>query len=181
LSIFGSRKGIPVHSTNHLQGWAATLLGYEFRIEYRKSTDFGQADALSHLISAYSAPDEEVVVAALQAEFDMDVLTFPVTFDKLRSSTENDALLKTMKKLSPAGRTSKFSASTPTGRNSKASTGSESPTRSSKDCPVQGTWGHSNHAAGQRSQTSSPRTSRDPANEVTRAQLRVLAGHESRH
>ena len=47
LSIFGSRKGIPVHSANRLQRWAAALLGYDFKIEYRKSTDFGQADALS--------------------------------------------------------------------------------------------------------------------------------------
>jgi hypothetical protein len=53
----------------------------------------------SRLISAYSIP-EEVVVAALQAEFDMDALTsyLPVPFDKLRSTTENDALLKTVKR-----------------------------------------------------------------------------------
>ena len=99
LSIVGNRKGIPVHSANRLQRWAATFLGYDFTIEYRKSTDFGQADALSSLVSAHSAPDE-VVVAALQAEFDMDVLTsyLTMTFDKLRSSTQNDALLQTVKK-----------------------------------------------------------------------------------
>jgi hypothetical protein len=96
LSIFGNRKGIPVHSANSLQRWAATLLGYDFRIEYRKSTDFGQADALSRLTSAHSTPDEEVVIAALQAEFDMDALTsyLQVTFDKPRSITENDARYK---------------------------------------------------------------------------------------
>ena len=100
LSIFGNRKAIPVYSANHLQRWAATLLGYDFSIEYRKSTDFGQADTLSCLISAHSAPDEEVVVVALQAKFDVDALTsyLPVTFNKLRSSTENDALLQTVKK-----------------------------------------------------------------------------------
>jgi hypothetical protein len=99
LSIFGNRQGIPVHPANRLQRWAATLLGYNYRTEYRKSTDFGQADALSRLISAHSAPDE-VVVAAFQAEFDMDVLTshIPVTFNKLRLSPENDALLQTVKK-----------------------------------------------------------------------------------
>jgi hypothetical protein len=32
VSIFGSRKGIPVHSANHLQRWAAALLGYDFKI-----------------------------------------------------------------------------------------------------------------------------------------------------
>ena len=54
LSTFGSRKEIPVHSANRLQRWAAALLGYDFKIEYRKSKDFGQADALSHLIACYS-------------------------------------------------------------------------------------------------------------------------------
>ena len=87
LSIFGSRKGIPVHSANRLQWWAAALLGYDFKIEYRKSTEFGQADALSRLISTQATPNEEVVVAALQADFNIEMLTnhLPVTFDKLRS------------------------------------------------------------------------------------------------
>ena len=60
---------------------------------------FGLADALSRLFSSHSAPDEEVV-AALQAEFDMDVLTsyFLVTFHKLRSIAEKDVLLQTVKK-----------------------------------------------------------------------------------
>jgi hypothetical protein len=100
LSIFGNHKVIPVHSANRLQRWAATLLGYDFRIEYRKSMDFGQADALSRLISSHSTPDEEVVVAALQAEFDMDMLTssLPVTFIKLCSIMEKDELLKSVKK-----------------------------------------------------------------------------------
>jgi hypothetical protein len=100
LSIFGNGKGIPVYSANRLQRWAATLLGYDLRIEYRKSTDFGQADAFSRLILSNSAPDEDAVVAALQAEFDMDVLTsyLPVTFDKIRSITEKDVLLQSVKK-----------------------------------------------------------------------------------
>jgi hypothetical protein len=58
--------------------------------------DFGQADGISHLITSNSAPDEEIVVAALQAGFDMDALTnhLPVTFDKLRSKIKGDALLQ---------------------------------------------------------------------------------------
>jgi hypothetical protein len=94
LSVFGNSKGIPVHSANRQQSWAATLLDYDFRIEYRKSTDFGQVDALSRLISAHPVLDVKLV-AAVQAEFDMDVLTsqLPVPFNKLRLNTENDALL----------------------------------------------------------------------------------------
>jgi hypothetical protein len=100
VSIFGIRKCIPVYSANRLQRFGATLLGYNLRIEYRKSTDFSQDDVLSHLISSHSAPDEEVVVAALQTEFDMDVLTryLPVTFDKIRSITEKDVLLQSVRK-----------------------------------------------------------------------------------
>lgn len=99
LSIFGSRKGIPVHSANRLQRWAAALLGYDFKIEHRKSTHFGQADALSRLISAQARPDEEVVVAALQADFNLEWMTshLPVTFEKLRIVSQSDELLQIVK------------------------------------------------------------------------------------
>ena len=59
LPIFGNHKGNPVHSANRLQRWAATLLGYDSRIEWRKSQDFGKADALSRLILSHSALDEK--------------------------------------------------------------------------------------------------------------------------
>jgi len=102
--MFGNHKGIAVHSINRLQRWAATLLGYDFRIEYGKSADFGQSDAISRLISSNSAPGQEVV-AALQAEFDMDVLTsyLPATFDKIRSITEKAVLLQSVKKFTKSG------------------------------------------------------------------------------
>jgi hypothetical protein len=90
LSIFRSKKGIPVHSANRLQRWAAALLGYDFKTEYRKSTDFGQADALSRLISG-----EEVVVGALQPDFNIEMLTnhIPVAFDRFRTVSQEDELL----------------------------------------------------------------------------------------
>jgi hypothetical protein len=127
LLIFGSRKGIQIHSENRLQRWAAALLGYDFKIEHRKSTDFGQADALSHLIS-HAAPDEEVV-AALQADFDIQSLTshLPVTFDKLRTVSQKDKLLQTVKQYIKASRISKLSTSTQTGLSLKVSTDDESP------------------------------------------------------
>ncbi|XP_055632916.1 uncharacterized protein K02A2.6-like [Toxorhynchites rutilus septentrionalis] len=40
LRIFGSKKGIPVHTANRLQRWALTLLGYDFNIEYVSTQDF---------------------------------------------------------------------------------------------------------------------------------------------
>ena len=42
LSIFSSKKGIPVYSASRLQRWTIILLEYDFSIQYRKTTEFGQ-------------------------------------------------------------------------------------------------------------------------------------------
>lgn len=67
LSIFVSKKGIPVYSTS----WLATiLLGYNFTIQYQKTTEFGQADALSQLIDSQRSPEEDTVTAAINVDGD---------------------------------------------------------------------------------------------------------------
>ena len=70
LSLFGSKKCIPAHSANRLQRWALVLLGYNFDIQYRRSEDFGQADALSRLISNHSTTDDDAVIATISMEDD---------------------------------------------------------------------------------------------------------------
>ena len=52
LSIFGSKKGISAHAANRLQRLELILLAYDFKIEYRRTANFGQADALSRLIDS---------------------------------------------------------------------------------------------------------------------------------
>lgn len=52
LSIFGSKKGIPLHTANRLQRWALILLGFDFSIEYVNTNQFGYADVLSRLIDS---------------------------------------------------------------------------------------------------------------------------------
>ena len=48
LHIFGPKKMVPVYTANRLQRWKLILLAYDFGLEYRKkTTEFGQADALS--------------------------------------------------------------------------------------------------------------------------------------
>ncbi|VDP41589.1 unnamed protein product [Schistosoma margrebowiei] len=58
LAIFGSKSSIPAHSANRLQRWALALLGYDFEIPYRRTQQFGQANALSRLISDQLATEE---------------------------------------------------------------------------------------------------------------------------
>ncbi|CAH8546802.1 unnamed protein product [Schistosoma rodhaini] len=100
LTIFGSKKGIPVYIANRLQRWATTLLGYDFKIKYQPTTDFGQADALSRLISSRTKQEEEVLVAAVHVEAEVHtVLTgavsgLPVTFEAIKGASEKDNVLK---------------------------------------------------------------------------------------
>ncbi|XP_062541441.1 uncharacterized protein K02A2.6-like [Armigeres subalbatus] len=100
LRVFGSKKGIPVHSANRLQRWALTLLGHDFHIEYVSTQDFGYADVLSRLISNHQKPDEEAVIATINIEADVNVSFhdsfqhLPVTYAMLKSATSKDAVLK---------------------------------------------------------------------------------------
>ena len=58
LSIFGEKKGNLVYSASRLQRWAIILLGYDFEIQYRRTTDFDQADAHNqfHMTTLSSLP-----------------------------------------------------------------------------------------------------------------------------
>ena len=100
LSIFGSKTGIPAHSANRLQRWALTLLGYDFEIQYRKTEIFGQADALSRLISDYPSSKEETVIAAVATkDYALETLTsvvraLPVTALDIQRATKEDPVLQ---------------------------------------------------------------------------------------
>ena len=49
LSLFGPTKAIPALAANRLARWALVLSQYEYSIEYRKTAEHGNADALSRL------------------------------------------------------------------------------------------------------------------------------------
>jgi transposase InsO family protein len=100
LSIFGSKKGIPVYSANRLQRWATILLGYDFTIQYRHTEEFGQADGLSRLINNHHVEQEDTVIAAISMENDVRRLLsdavrgLPVTAADVRRATDSDPVLK---------------------------------------------------------------------------------------
>ncbi|KHJ43322.1 hypothetical protein D918_06557 [Trichuris suis] len=99
VAVFGSKKGVPMYTANRLERWATTLLGYDFTIEYHSTENFGQADALSRLVDKHTAAEEDVVIAAINAEHDVrrclsdSIHAFPVTSELISRATAEDSIL----------------------------------------------------------------------------------------
>ncbi|KAK6743719.1 hypothetical protein RB195_010799 [Necator americanus] len=91
LHIFGPKKVVPVYTANRLQRWKLILLGYDFEIEYQKTTEFGQADVLSRLIPPRPAQTEDIVIAKIEQDIlavqSAAVKALPVT----RKTTEEES------------------------------------------------------------------------------------------
>ncbi|KAA3675928.1 uncharacterized protein DEA37_0013668 [Paragonimus westermani] len=104
LSVFGSKKEIPVYSANRLQRRATILPGYDFSIDYRYTENFGQADGLSRLIRNHRVPEDDATIASLPFENDVRrqlndaIRGIPVIADDIRNATAEDpAIAQTMK------------------------------------------------------------------------------------
>ncbi|XP_062703979.1 uncharacterized protein K02A2.6-like [Aedes albopictus] len=100
LKVFGSKKGVPLHTANRLQRWALSLLGFDFNVEYIATDNFGYADVLSRLISNHQKPEEEYVIATVNLEGDVSAsleecfTSLPVNFKMVRAATKKDSLLQ---------------------------------------------------------------------------------------
>ncbi|VDL92054.1 unnamed protein product [Schistocephalus solidus] len=100
LSIFGTKKGIPVYSASRIQRWATILLGYDLDIRYCHTTDFGQADALSRLICNHHEPEEDTIIASISIEDDMRhqlsdaIRGIPVTAANIQRASKQDHILR---------------------------------------------------------------------------------------
>nr|VZI29970.1 unnamed protein product [Spirometra erinaceieuropaei] len=90
---------INTHRASRLQRWATILLGYDFDIRYCRTTDFGQADVLSRLMSNQQEPEEDTVIAAISIEDDVRrqlsdaIRGIPVTAADIRHASEQDPVL----------------------------------------------------------------------------------------
>uniref|UniRef100_A0AC34EZC1 Integrase catalytic domain-containing protein n=1 Tax=Panagrolaimus sp. ES5 TaxID=591445 RepID=A0AC34EZC1_9BILA len=96
LSIFGNKKLMPVLAANRLHRWAIFLAGYRFDIQYRRTTEFGQADAVSRLIA-----ETRSIPELFEEELDLDdavatqtlikhVELLPVTSEDITKAYETD-------------------------------------------------------------------------------------------
>ena len=94
LHIFGPKKMVPVYTANRLQRWKLILLGYDFDLEYQKTTEFGQADALSRLIPPRQAQTEDVVIAKIEQDIvavqNAAVEALPVTRIAIEEESRKD-------------------------------------------------------------------------------------------
>lgn len=107
LSIFGSKRGIPVHSANRLIRYANTLLGYDFEIKYINNASFAYADFVSGLMTAYPKPgSEDIVIAHIREEEpnfntgQVEILSaklLPFTQSDLEVATQEDDTLSRVK------------------------------------------------------------------------------------
>ena len=94
ISIFGSKKGIPVYTTNRLQRWTTMLLDYNLSIKYQLGRKIGPADALSRLTSSNQKAQEHRVLTAISVEPEVisglvsTVRALPVTSEMLQSQTQ---------------------------------------------------------------------------------------------
>ncbi|PIO53491.1 hypothetical protein TELCIR_25173, partial [Teladorsagia circumcincta] len=102
LAIFGSKKGVPVYTANRLQRWALIVKNYDSTIEYRSTSSFGQADALSRLIADQSKIEEDQVIATIEKEsntiFINAISKLPVDAKKIAEETSKDPVLQSVLK-----------------------------------------------------------------------------------
>lgn len=102
LAIFGSKSGIPAVTSSRLQRYALTLLAYEFNIKYIDTKHFGYADMMSRLIASHSKPDEDIVIAAIQTDeevqcFAMDTArALPIKFDDILRAQQDCPIHRTI-------------------------------------------------------------------------------------
>uniref|UniRef100_A0A914CIN6 RNA-directed DNA polymerase n=1 Tax=Acrobeloides nanus TaxID=290746 RepID=A0A914CIN6_9BILA len=100
LQIFGSKKGIPVYAAKRLTRWCITLLGYDFKMEFKNTAELGIADTLSRLINTQDTSNDEVVIAAIDSEVEISAIftnafqNVPVTASEVIQHTREDPILK---------------------------------------------------------------------------------------
>lgn len=89
LAILGPKKAIPTMAAARMQRWAVFLSAHDYDIEYRKSEDHANADALSRLPHGHSDVGKEGTVYTLGA-VDED---FPVHAVDIAHATSKDPVL----------------------------------------------------------------------------------------
>lgn len=89
LTILGPKSAIPTLAAARMQRWALVLSAYDYEIEYRKSEDHANCDALSRL------PHEDSTVGSEGAIYNVSAIDddFPITAKDIGKATFVDPVL----------------------------------------------------------------------------------------
>ena len=68
-------KGLKSTTAARLKRWAIRLLGYDFQIEFVRTEEFGQADALSRLVDQFRRDNTEEIQVAYIEETEQDMVS----------------------------------------------------------------------------------------------------------
>lgn len=92
VTLFSPNKQLPTMTAHRIQRWAIILMAYQFEIKYRRSSEHGNADALSRLPIG---PDPEFD----KNEYCNSISEFntPINIDIIRELTLKDEILQKVK------------------------------------------------------------------------------------
>ena len=90
-AILGPKKGIPPLAVARLQRWAWILSAYQYKIEFRPTSDHGNADRLSCLPLTRIPPEDVNSDPKIFNVSQMEAL--PVSVRQLRATTTSDRML----------------------------------------------------------------------------------------
>ena len=89
VTILGPKTGVPPLAAERMQRWSLMLATYQYEIEYRKSAEHANAEALSRLVQASleeQGEEEEVYLISYLEEL-------PVTAREIAAATRKDPVL----------------------------------------------------------------------------------------
>ena len=107
ITIFGSKKGLPIYTANRLLRWGTILLNYNFKIKYLPLKQISHADGLSRLVPKYSEPFEDTIIAVLRTDCEIKnmithtIKELPVTLLEIKSEAMNDDFITNIKQKIP--------------------------------------------------------------------------------
>ncbi|XP_048828016.1 uncharacterized protein K02A2.6-like [Brienomyrus brachyistius] len=94
LKILGPKTGVPTLAAARMQRWALILAAYTYEIQYKRSEQHGNADALSRLPVK---PSMDVVSNPVYRVAYLEEL--PITAREIAKETDKDPVLKVVKQL----------------------------------------------------------------------------------
>ncbi|CAB4009321.1 Transposon Tf2-9 poly [Paramuricea clavata] len=92
-AIFSPTKAIPATTAARVQRYALFLLGFDYEIEHRSSTQHCNADGLSPLPLATTEDEENLSVDPVEAFHVSQFSILPVTWQQVRKATQRDSTL----------------------------------------------------------------------------------------